>query len=1045
MPPSDSSSPAIARGASFRWIVRLGVRCYYRRVEITGASRIPRCGPVLLCANHPNSLIDPVMVGLASRRPVRFMAKAPLFDTPVLGNVLRALGMVPAYRGRDDPAQVRHNWESLDTGARILADGHALGIFPEGQSHDVPTVQMVRSGAARMVFKAMELGARGLLIVPIGINYQAKERFRSRVWVRVGEAIDMDAWQRGYDGQSRQAMRVLTAEIESRLKTLVVHLDEPRWEEWLDDLETLAPRLPLAGTNQAMPPGQSAPAAPPGIEPLHRRKRLADAINHFLATDRPRAESIASQIENHRRAVREAGVNMRSRVLDLRGFRLGGTLLWQLVQHLLLAIPVLLGTLHHLVPFVVVRELAARLKAPGNTTVAVARLGLGLPIYSAWYALIAWWMFDYFASWFAWAWLLIMPALGILSLSVWRNAKETLVLWWHQIRSLFRPGRLGQLRMQHDELKKSLQALAEEYAARVRLAERPARRSASQRLARAAVWLLVACILGLGGWFASAWVFDRSLEQLSGAPDLAGLGPERLQARLESDEKSLTAILDGLDDLEVRALAMKADFAAGRRSFQNDTDHDDLRGLLLRYINYRMALLRLVWHYQRHADVADPRLALRSFLVGLTAASLLQEASHKFVRLFEDSQEAVAKLNVGEPAWGIPAGLFDTVRRNLASPANLRLLETARAYYAQLDSAFAAAGCRDDQPYLAFHQAIRRAQEAQEQTGPQWPRRFDMAARDLVQLARSMHYETQAAIATWIGDVKIREPRHRSLIDPSHVVELRGRLRPGDILLERRNWFLSNAFLPGYWPHSALYVGTPQDLVSLGLDKDERVRRHWERFCRPDREGHPHTVIEAISEGVVFASLEHSIGGGDSAAVLRPVVGDEERKKAIARAFNQVGKPYDFEFDFATPDQLVCTEVVYRSYGANAGTLQFPLQNILGRRTMPAIELVRKHCEEHGQPQRQFEFVAFIDGDETTGTSRFRDEPDFLATLQRPAITFLQTSSADLAQSVGPAGWIILGLTGMSLVGSAVARFRRRRLIQSTVSAWKPEAARPPA
>src|SRR3954471_9572344 len=133
-----------------RGLVRALTRFYYPRIEVTGASLIPREGPVLLVANHPNSLIDPVLLGIAAQRPVRLMAKAPLFDVPIFGSILRALGMVPAYRGSDDARQVTKNVESLAAAARHLADGCVMGIFPEGKSHDLPQVALVRSGAARL-------------------------------------------------------------------------------------------------------------------------------------------------------------------------------------------------------------------------------------------------------------------------------------------------------------------------------------------------------------------------------------------------------------------------------------------------------------------------------------------------------------------------------------------------------------------------------------------------------------------------------------------------------------------------------------------------------------------------------------------------------------------------------------------------------------------------------------------------------------------------------------------------------------------------------
>src|SRR4051794_37710606 len=114
-----------------RSIVRSLVRIYYPKIEISARERIPKSSPVLLVANHANSLIDPVILGIAASRRVHFLAKAPLFEIPVFGTALRALGMVPAYRGSDDSKQVKNNLKSLSAASEFLQRDEAVGIFPE--------------------------------------------------------------------------------------------------------------------------------------------------------------------------------------------------------------------------------------------------------------------------------------------------------------------------------------------------------------------------------------------------------------------------------------------------------------------------------------------------------------------------------------------------------------------------------------------------------------------------------------------------------------------------------------------------------------------------------------------------------------------------------------------------------------------------------------------------------------------------------------------------------------------------------------------------
>ena len=145
-----------------------------------------------VCLRRRLCLLDPAVIGWTAARSIHFVAKAPLFDVPVLGSLMRALGMIPAFRGRDDFAQVGRNTGSLDSAAQWLLRGEAVGIFPEGISHDLTRVEQVRSGAARMAVQAARRGAR-VIVVPLGLNYERKEQFSSSVWVRVGEPIDLIA------------------------------------------------------------------------------------------------------------------------------------------------------------------------------------------------------------------------------------------------------------------------------------------------------------------------------------------------------------------------------------------------------------------------------------------------------------------------------------------------------------------------------------------------------------------------------------------------------------------------------------------------------------------------------------------------------------------------------------------------------------------------------------------------------------------------------------------------------------------------------------
>ncbi|MDA1016864.1 MAG: 1-acyl-sn-glycerol-3-phosphate acyltransferase [Planctomycetota bacterium] len=1023
--PNDSESPIISESSPketanqvpqvrltesrglLRLFMRWLIRRYYPCIEISGEERIPQTGPVLLCANHPNSLVDPVIIGIATKRPVRFMAKAPLFEMPVIGGVMRALGMIPAYRGSDDSKQVRRNMESLNVGAKALVEGSAMGIFPEGKSTDEAHVDMVRSGAARMTLRAVEEGAVGLQVVPIGINYEHKAQSRTSIWIQVGEPIDANQILAQHDGNVRKARRSLTAELESRLKDVVVHLDEPQWEAWLDDLETLVPDDSKKSTGR--------------VRAIKRRKRIANAMNHFLSTDRPRTERVADAIAKYRNDVAAAELSVDSAILNKRGPVVALLIVWKFLCLVRFFVPAVLGTLHHIVPFVVVRGLTEKFDEPGYRAKSTLRIAFGLPIYLLWYTAVAYWMFGYFQAWVAWTWLVVAPIVGVIALYSWRLMGETAALVWHQLRFSFNRGALNSLRRQRLRLAETLTQLSREYAALVPREDEPSHRI-GRWLAIAGGTVLLVAALALFAWLLKPWLLS---EPLPSGLDLANIPATKIDAMLTSDEKSLLPIMNGLDELEVDAKALRQEFNDGKRTYKNAADNDAVHELMRRYIIYREALLRLVWKYQGYGQVENEHRRLRVFLIDLTAAAVLYEAGLKFIRGFDWKGEAKKKLNEQEPHWGIPANLFDQVEHSLLNPDNNRMFRAALKSYHAAEKKFEANGLTDEPHEKRLHAAIDRFERTAERLGENLITGLaERRIKDAGVLLKKAQYETQSTISTWIGDFKIREPRlGQALISEQHRAQLAEILQPGDIILERRNWYLSNAFLPGFWPHGAVYVGTVDDIRKLGIADNEYVRKYWDEYSRLDHAGHAHVIIEAVSEGVVFSSLEHSIGEADAVAVLRPKVSDAEKAKAVARAFSFIGRDYDFEFDFETPSKLVCTEVVYRAWGGNSGPITFPLEQIMGRTTMPAINLVKKFKNEFGKDDAELEFIAFVDSNEITGKSFFvRDSKEFSATLDRSGFTLQGPTQA--IKSIGPLGWMLLGLIAVCSVAGIVWSIR---------------------
>ena len=137
-----------------------------------------------------------------------------------------------------------------------------------------------------------------------------------------------------------------------------------------------------------------------------------------------------------------------------------------------------------------------------------------------------------------------------------------------------------------------------------------------------------------------------------------------------------------------------------------------------------------------------------------------------------------------------------------------------------------------------------------------------------------------------------------------------------------------------------------------------------------------------------MTSIEHS-GAADYLAVLRPKVSRQEKFLAIAKAFSYFGRPYDYNFDFATDNELVCSELVYKAYEASANLDLAPAQ-INGRPLLPPNMLAQKFDEWKDSPDQRFELVLYLQGNEEKQTFFECTTEDFKKSWQRPKWDIMQ-------------------------------------------------------
>ena len=437
--------------------------------------------------------------------------------------------------------------------------------------------------------------------------------------------------------------------------------------------------------------------------------------------------------------------------------------------------------------------------------------------------------------------------------------------------------------------------------------------------------------------------------------------PADVDKWIDGDLERLRSIASGFarqqeaDEMFVASLQKTTEEQS--RDYYEPAEERQLRQRFGQWLEHRRALLLIAERYGNWGQAKTSELRRRCLLIAAAATVTVNELDATVADVFADRM-AQRRCNETRGEVPLPADAFDLVALSAADEGNG---ERCLDLVTRIDAMEKDSPTTDPRDQWLVDR-IRDAWAGRQ-------RRAEIVtavARD-VRRSRANEQAAEGAIQSqWalsqvIASVVV--PRNRC-IELRHIRQAQRRLEPGDLMFRHRYGRLSNFVIPGFWTHSAIYLGNESDLTELGIQLTPEIVSGLRAGLPEDA-----YVIEGVGAGVVVNTLQVNMDCDDVVA-FRPRLTDQQRVTFIQRTFDYLGCEYDYDFDLATADKLTCAELIWRCIG---DMVHLKPKETVGRDMLLPDDLVHGFLEERERDDRRTDFVMLLISDSPRSSARFGD------------------------------------------------------------------------
>ena len=434
------------------------------------------------------------------------------------------------------------------------------------------------------------------------------------------------------------------------------------------------------------------------------------------------------------------------------------------------------------------------------------------------------------------------------------------------------------------------------------------------------------------------------------------------------EEEQLKVSVNHFEELTVKALILRAQVIQFIQEMKKDdkkvlsgSDLERIQKHILSQLQLRKKFYSFIHTYKNRPFFKKEEGVLYSIenrvkasMIGIGAAAVLFDNYALCFSVVQKNGKLRRLINKGNKGYDIKEDAFEEIVKSFHSPEKRSLLRHAMDWYTEHKPLVDKMAKTDKQvkylkELLESSPSVRDINEGY-QFGDyiKFITLLPSSSKDsFVNVGESSMNNVSKIFGNSVGLVQTRKGR---LYKSSKVEGIKAKLKPMDILLEKTPFRLTDKFSPGHFGHVAIWVGSEKELKELGLWEHALIKPHQKDISAGK------CVLEALRDGVQLNTFEKFMDV-DDVAILRAK--NLNHKEVGIRAFRQLGKEYDFNFDVESIDKIVCSELVYQVFT----DVKWPTEKALGRHTISPDNVAIKI---HNGP---FDLVLFYhDGKEATGS-----------------------------------------------------------------------------